>query len=161
MFLPGESQGRGSLVGCRLRGRTELDTTEATQQQQQQQPLCPLDSMIFPHYSIQAPPKRNYAWECFCFKVLSVTGPQYGKNTNSILKSPQLKLSTRLQCHLGSFTPNSLTMETHHHFFFKKYVIAAKAQNQRIQTVKSPKGPWQSLSVIPSFYSWQNWGLRQ
>ena len=29
-FLPGESQGRGSLVGCRLWGRTELDTTEAT-----------------------------------------------------------------------------------------------------------------------------------
>ena len=25
--------GRGSLVGCRLWGRTELDTTEATQQQ--------------------------------------------------------------------------------------------------------------------------------
>ena len=36
-FLPGESQGRGSLVGCRLWGRTELDTIEATQQQQQQQ----------------------------------------------------------------------------------------------------------------------------
>ena len=35
VFLPGESQGRGSLVGCRLRGRTESDTTEATQQQQQ------------------------------------------------------------------------------------------------------------------------------
>ena len=34
--LPGESQGRGSLVGCRLWGRTESDTTEATQQQQQQ-----------------------------------------------------------------------------------------------------------------------------
>ena len=30
VFLPGESQGRGSLLGCRLRGRTELDTTEAT-----------------------------------------------------------------------------------------------------------------------------------
>ena len=29
-FLPGESQGRGSLVGCRLCGRTESDTTEAT-----------------------------------------------------------------------------------------------------------------------------------
>ena len=28
MFLPGESQGRGSLVGCRLWGRTESDTTE-------------------------------------------------------------------------------------------------------------------------------------
>ena len=30
VFLPGESQGRQSLVGCRLWGRTELDTTEAT-----------------------------------------------------------------------------------------------------------------------------------
>ena len=35
VFLPGESQGRGSLVGCRLWGHTESDTTEATQQQQQ------------------------------------------------------------------------------------------------------------------------------
>ena len=34
VFLPGEAQGRGSLVGCRLRDRTEADTTEATQQQQ-------------------------------------------------------------------------------------------------------------------------------
>ena len=30
VFLPGESQGRRSLVGCRLWGHTELDTTEAT-----------------------------------------------------------------------------------------------------------------------------------
>ena len=30
VFLPGESQGRGSLVGCRLWGRTGSDTTEAT-----------------------------------------------------------------------------------------------------------------------------------
>ena len=30
VFLSGEPQGRGSLVGCRLWGRTELDTTEAT-----------------------------------------------------------------------------------------------------------------------------------
>ena len=30
VFLPGESQGQGSLVGCRLWGHTELDTTEAT-----------------------------------------------------------------------------------------------------------------------------------
>ena len=28
--LPGESQGRGSLVGCRLWGCIELDTTEVT-----------------------------------------------------------------------------------------------------------------------------------
>jgi len=30
VFLPGESQGRGSLLGCRLWGRTELDRTEVT-----------------------------------------------------------------------------------------------------------------------------------
>ena len=30
VFLPGESQGRGSLVGCRLWGCTESDMTEAT-----------------------------------------------------------------------------------------------------------------------------------
>ena len=34
VFLPGESQGRGSLVGCCLWGRTESDTTEVTLQQQ-------------------------------------------------------------------------------------------------------------------------------
>ena len=28
--VPGESQGRGSLVGCHLRGRRESDMTEAT-----------------------------------------------------------------------------------------------------------------------------------
>ena len=37
MFLPGESQGQGTLVGCCPWGHTESDTTEATQQQQQQQ----------------------------------------------------------------------------------------------------------------------------
>ena len=34
VFLPGEPQGRGSLVGSRLWGRTESDTTEVTLQQQ-------------------------------------------------------------------------------------------------------------------------------
>jgi len=35
VFLPGESQGQESLVGCRLWGRTESDMTEVTWQQQQ------------------------------------------------------------------------------------------------------------------------------
>ena len=30
VFLPGESQGQGSLMGCRLRGCTESDTTKVT-----------------------------------------------------------------------------------------------------------------------------------
>ena len=32
VFLPGECQGQGSLVGCRLWGRTESDATEQPQQ---------------------------------------------------------------------------------------------------------------------------------
>ena len=35
VFLPGESQGQWSLVGCRLWGGTESDMTDATKQQQQ------------------------------------------------------------------------------------------------------------------------------
>ena len=38
VFLPGESQGQGSLAGCHPWGHTESDTTEVTQQQQQ--PHC-------------------------------------------------------------------------------------------------------------------------
>ena len=37
VFLPRESQGQWSLMGCHLWGRTEWDTTEVTLQQQQQQ----------------------------------------------------------------------------------------------------------------------------
>jgi len=39
VFLPGESQGWGSLVGCRLWGCTGSDMTEATWRQQQQTTL--------------------------------------------------------------------------------------------------------------------------
>ena len=35
VFLSGESQGQGSLVGCHLWGHSQSDMTEATQQQQQ------------------------------------------------------------------------------------------------------------------------------
>ena len=37
VFLPGESQGQGSLVGCRLWGCTESDTIEVTYQIDEQQ----------------------------------------------------------------------------------------------------------------------------
>ena len=47
VFLPGESQGRGSLVGCHLWGRTESDTTEATQQQQQHTMLLKILASIW------------------------------------------------------------------------------------------------------------------
>ena len=56
VFLPGESQGRGSLVGRRLWGRTESDMTEATWQQQQQHTteINPITSLLNPRFiSIQ------------------------------------------------------------------------------------------------------------
>ena len=37
----GDSEGQGSLACCRLWGRTELNTTEVTQQQQQQTDTLP------------------------------------------------------------------------------------------------------------------------
>ena len=46
VFLPGESHGRRSLVGCHLWSGTELDMTEATQQQQQQQKKKKYDKVI-------------------------------------------------------------------------------------------------------------------
>ena len=43
LFLPGESQGWGSLVGYRLWGHTESDKTEVTQQQQQHSVISIVD----------------------------------------------------------------------------------------------------------------------
>jgi len=41
VLLPGESQGWGSLLGCRPWGRTESDTTGATWQQQKGEEVVP------------------------------------------------------------------------------------------------------------------------
>jgi len=46
VFLPGESQGRGSLVGC-FWGRTESDMTEATYQRQAIIFTCPLSNWSY------------------------------------------------------------------------------------------------------------------
>ena len=44
VVLSAESQGQRSLLGCRLWGRTESDTTAVTYQQQQQQQQQPTHS---------------------------------------------------------------------------------------------------------------------
>ena len=49
VFLPGESQGQRSLAACHLWGCTELDTTEATQQQQGNNRLHGYWVIIYPH----------------------------------------------------------------------------------------------------------------
>ena len=88
VFLPGESQGRGSLVGYRLWGRTESDTTEVTQQQQQQQSswLSPTLCVLFMLLSL--------ALICMCLlfwcKLISVHG-----NT-SLQVTPEMNLEVTL-----------------------------------------------------------------
>ena len=64
VFLPGGSQGRGSLVGCRLWCCTELDTTEATQQQQQQQreQMTPARPIRIQGTWILTPRHKNGKW---------------------------------------------------------------------------------------------------
>ena len=58
VFLPGESQEQGSLVGCRLWGRTELDTTEATQQQQWIYKVSCNLNLVFSQVSVQISKSR-------------------------------------------------------------------------------------------------------
>ena len=53
VFLPGESQGRWSLVGCHLWGLTELDTTEMTEQQQQHLYVSILNMETIEFYQLQ------------------------------------------------------------------------------------------------------------
>ena len=52
-LLPGKFRGQRSLVGCRLWGHTELDTTEATQQQQCPYNILYLCKMQSFHHSRQ------------------------------------------------------------------------------------------------------------
>ena len=63
VFLPGESQGRESLVGCRFSGRTESDTTEATWQQEQNS-IIYMHHIFFIHSSVS-----GYLG---CFHVLAI-----------------------------------------------------------------------------------------
>ena len=64
VFLPGDSQGLGSLVGCRLWGRTESVTTEATWQQQQQYSTVYIHYIFFIHSSVDG--------HVGCFHVLAI-----------------------------------------------------------------------------------------
>ena len=69
VFLPGESQGRGSLVGCRLWGHTELDTTERLSS----------SSMSLHYFAIAN--IRHLQWTWVCFLVVYVH-----QETNETLK---------------------------------------------------------------------------
>ena len=66
VFLPGESHGRGGLVGCRLWGRTESDTTEATWQQgvwmKMTKPTTVSGNKASVFYNLTGVPLRRYEY---------------------------------------------------------------------------------------------------
>ena len=77
VLLPGESQGRGSLVGCRLWGRTGSDTTAATQLQQRMLEECREQWGLLSHLPSwplgQYPNYTAVFKHWFCFKNPNVT----------------------------------------------------------------------------------------
>ena len=87
VFLPGESQGRGSLVGC-LWGRTKSDMTEATQQQQQQHRILKLHIYIyFFFFSVQSLSHVQLfvtPWIAACQTSLSIINSQSSLRLMSI-----------------------------------------------------------------------------
>ena len=66
VFLPGESQGQGSLVGCRLWGRTELDMTEEMQQQQQGGIISLTQTLLFCRTRLPVSPVKPPVW---CLRI--------------------------------------------------------------------------------------------
>ena len=77
VFLPGESQGQGSLVGCRLWGHTESDMTEATEQQQQQLLDCWLVQVPSSADSYKGPSLILKSESVvFCFSTTAYKGDQ-------------------------------------------------------------------------------------
>ena len=81
VFLPGESQGWRSLVGCHLWGGTELHTTNATQQQEQQQ----LALMMCQHLFMQMVTKNFLKW-MWLYQFI-VLGTVYENSTSFTLLS--------------------------------------------------------------------------
>ena len=103
VFLPGESQGRGSLVGCHLWGRTESDTTEAIQQQQQ----VPL--ILAPPSSIPTRGLLSHEPSSFACRVKNISHTHvllFLKcyiNATVITKTQSFKSITKLMATLGQY----------------------------------------------------------
>ena len=102
VFLPGESQGRQSLVGCRLWGRAESDKTEAIAAavlflEKERQPTPVLFHFLYYPisgncnlYDGYSPGEASKAWELFGFRsqCVGVHRPQATSSQGAVTLGP-------------------------------------------------------------------------
>ena len=83
-YLPGQSQGRESLVGCRLWGHTELAKTDETQQQQQHVQIVVLEKTLESPLDCKeinpVHPNGNQSWRIDAEAEAPIFWPPDGKN---------------------------------------------------------------------------------
>ena len=115
VFLAGESQGRGSLVGCRLWGRTESDTTEATYQHQYQHqgPQVTSEKPALPEWGYLMdlyPPWEPLPWASPCLFLNSDSESlfRFVRCPHYLGLFPVLPLSSQA---IPSFTKPEVTLE--------------------------------------------------
>ena len=99
VFLPGESQGQGNLVGCRLWGRTESDTTEATSSSSSSS-INLLRYNSYDKSNYLYPEEKNYYF--VCINIMHIWVKTYGelRKTWSNRKS---KWALFLKCNLKDY----------------------------------------------------------
>ena len=110
VFLPGESQGWGSLVGCRLWGRTESDTTEVTlQQSSNSQVACVFSSevsfLLLNHGVLLCHALKSSLESVFCVLIISPLKSAIAVFTTC----PVTFSSQRALRHVNSFSPQTFT----------------------------------------------------
>ena len=96
--IPGESQRRGSLVGCCLWGPTESDTTEATQQQQQQQLTYMKSRKLVPMILCTGQPRRHRHKE----QIFGLSGGRRGWDDLREQHITTCEIDGQRECDVGS-----------------------------------------------------------
>ena len=155
VFLLGEPQGRGILVGCRLWGHTESDMTEVTQQHPSIQLFKPVFCMkqVFTAFCLTdcAPRDLPKVVEPVGFGPMSLNFQSFHFPLHNAIKNPQTFLTWS---HLSCYLPIGTTLTLLYQLIFIGLNLYAIAQfrihlQPRIQTKDTLiKIPWMKTHFI-------------